>query len=346
MQEKTRLHSESTKETYIIDRLIGSGSFGSVYLATDADTGSIVAIKKVLQDRRFKNRELAILQQLDHPHIVNLLSAFFVKSGEEQNLFMVMEYVPETLARIIRQYNKAKQHMPLVLVKLYTYQMVRALLYLHHLGIATRDCKPQNVLIDPKTHVVKLCDMGSSKILKPGEANVAYICSRFYRAPELIFAATEYTCAIDMWSLGAVLGEMINGVPMFPGESSVDQLVEIIKVLGTPSHEQILAMNPNYTEFKFPQVKAQPIARLFKTRNAPEAMEMLTGMLQYDPEMRLTARDALVHKYFDELRAAARSNVIPGAGNKAIPESLFTFNHAEQTALGPDLIDKLIAKTF
>jgi glycogen synthase kinase 3 beta len=257
-----------------------------------------------------------------------------------------MEYVPETLARIIRQYNKAKQHMPLVLVKLYTYQMVRALLYLHHLGIATRDCKPQNVLIDPKTHVVKLCDMGSSKILKPGEANVAYICSRFYRAPELIFAATEYTCAIDMWSLGAVLGEMINGVPMFPGESSVDQLVEIIKVLGTPSHEEILAMNPNYTEFKFPQVQPQPIARLFKTRGVPEAMELLTGLLQYDPEMRLTAKDALVHKYFDELRAAARSHVIPGTGNKAIPESLFSFNQADQAALGPDLIDKLNAQTF
>lgn len=99
--------------------------------------------------------------------------------------------------------------------------------------------------------------MISAKKLSPGEPNVAYICSRYYRAPELIFGATKYTTAIDIWSLGCVLGELIIGQPLFPGTSSVDQLVKIIKILGTPSKKEIEAMNKNYTEFKFPHVETK-----------------------------------------------------------------------------------------
>jgi kinase len=81
---------------------------------------------------------------------------------------------------------------------------------------------------------------------------VSYICSRYYRAPELIFGATEYNNSIDVWSVGCVMAELLLGQPLFPGESGVDQLVEIIKVLGTPTREMIHTMNPNYSEFKFP----------------------------------------------------------------------------------------------
>jgi serine/threonine protein kinase len=112
--------------------------------------------------------------------------------------------------------------------------------------------------VNPHTHQVKLCDFGSAKVLVKGEPNISYICSRYYRAPELIFGATEYTTAIDVWSAGCVLAELLLGQPLFPGESGVDQLVEIIKVLGTPTREEIKCMNPNYTEFKFPQIKAHP----------------------------------------------------------------------------------------
>jgi len=106
--------------------------------------------------------------------------------------------------------------------------------------------------------VLKLCDFGSAKILVANEPNISYICSRYYRAPELIFGATDYTTAIDIWSAGCVMGEMFLGRPLFPGESGVDQLVEIIKVLGTPSRQEIRAMNQNYTEFRFPQIKVSP----------------------------------------------------------------------------------------
>lgn len=107
-----------------------------------------------------------------------------------------------------------------------------------------------------------MCDFGSAKILVANEPNISYICSRYYRAPELIFGSTDYTTAIDIWSTGCVMGEMFLGRPLFPGESGVDQLVEIIKVLGTPTRQEIRAMNKNYTEFRFPQIKVSQARRV------------------------------------------------------------------------------------
>jgi serine/threonine protein kinase len=168
----------------------------------------------------------------------------------------VLEFVPDTVYKISRHYSKLRQVPPLICMKLYVYQMCRSLAYLHGVGICHRDIKPQNLLVDSRTHVLKLCDFGSAKALAPGEPSVSYICSRYYRAPELIFGATEYSTSIDVWSAGCVAAELMLGHPLFPGDTGVDQLVEIIKVLGTPTKAEVEAMNPNYTDFKFPQVRA------------------------------------------------------------------------------------------
>ncbi|GJY86483.1 shaggy-related protein kinase alpha [Tanacetum coccineum] len=130
--------------SYMAERVVGQGSFGIVFQAKCLESGEAVAIKKVLQDKRYKNREL-------------------------------------------------------------------------------QKC------VNPHTHQLKLCDFGSAKVLVKGEPNISYICSRYYRAPELIFGATEYTSAIDVWSVGCVMAEFLLGQPLFPGESGVDQLVEIIQ---------------------------------------------------------------------------------------------------------------------
>ncbi|CAF3290242.1 unnamed protein product [Rotaria socialis] len=295
----------SEEISYTDTKVIGNGSFGVVYQAKIVHSNEQVAIKKVLQDKRFKNRELQIMKRLDHQNIVQLKFFFFSsgdKSKEEVYLNLVLEFVPETVYRVARHYTKQKQTIPLLYVKLYIYQLFRALAYIHSFGICHRDIKPQNLLLDPETSILKLCDFGSAKQLIKGEPNVSYICSRYYRAPELIFGAIDYTCYIDVWSSGCVLAELLLGQPIFPGESGVDQLVEIIKVLGTPSREQIRQMNPNYQEFRFPQIKAHPWHKVFRNRTPPMAIDLVCRLLDYTPLTRLTPLEACAHAFFDELR--------------------------------------------
>lgn len=318
------------------EKAVGKGSFGEVFLARIFETNEVVAIKKVLQDRRFKNRELQIMKSLNHQCVVHLKHHFYTKqrssnssssrrsalssssrklqpidpstATENDDLYLniVMEYVPDTVFRFLCQYTRKNDFMPMIYVKLFTYQMCRALNYIHTNNICHRDIKPQNLLIDPVKGILKLCDFGSAKQLQPNEPNVSYICSRYYRAPELIFGATNYTTAIDIWSIGCVFGEMLIGQPLFAGESSVDQLVEIIRVLGTPTRQEVETMNKNYTEFKFPQVKPHSWAKVFSVQKhqpvPPEAIDLIQKFLQYNPKKRILPLDALAHPFFDELR--------------------------------------------
>jgi serine/threonine protein kinase len=329
--------------TYNADRVIGNGSFGVVYQATIAETGETVAIKKVFQDRRYKNRELQIMKELVHPNVVALRNAFYTSGDKADELYLnvVMDYVPETIYRVQRHYSKLRQSVPILLVKLYSYQLLRAVAHIHSVGICHRDIKPQNLLVDSVRHSLKICDFGSAKRLVRGEPNVSYICSRYYRAPELIFGATDYTPAIDMWSSGCVVAEMLIGQPLFPGESGVDQLVEIIKVLGTPTRDQILSMNPNYTEFKFPQIKRQPWTKVFKARTPPEAISFVDSLLVYSPVGRPAPLEALQHSFFDELRQLGCR--LPNGA--ALPE-LFNWTPEEVASAGSELLRRLTPEWY
>ncbi|XP_023315967.1 glycogen synthase kinase-3 beta isoform X2 [Trichogramma pretiosum] len=325
---------------YTDTKVIGNGSFGVVYQAKLCETGETVAIKKVLQDKRFKNRELQIMRRLEHCNIVKL-KYFFYSSGDKKDevyLNLVLEYIPETVYKVARHYSKSKQTIPISFIKLYMYQLFRSLAYIHSLGICHRDIKPQNLLLDPETGILKLCDFGSAKHLVKGEPNVSYICSRYYRAPELIFGAIDYTTKIDVWSAGCVLAELLLGQPIFPGDSGVDQLVEIIKVLGTPTRDQIREMNPNYTEFKFPQIKSHPWQKVFRARTPPEAMDLVASLLEYTPSRRMTPLSACAHSFFDELRE--QGTRLPNA--RELPP-LFNFTEHE-LRIQPQLNSVLIPK--
>ncbi|XP_016986425.1 protein kinase shaggy isoform X4 [Drosophila rhopaloa] len=327
--------------SYTDTKVIGNGSFGVVFQAKLCDTGELVAIKKVLQDRRFKNRELQIMRKLEHCNIVKLLY-FFYSSGEKRDevfLNLVLEYIPETVYKVARQYAKTKQTIPINFIRLYMYQLFRSLAYIHSLGICHRDIKPQNLLLDPETAVLKLCDFGSAKQLLHGEPNVSYICSRYYRAPELIFGAINYTTKIDVWSAGCVLAELLLGQPIFPGDSGVDQLVEVIKVLGTPTREQIREMNPNYTEFKFPQIKSHPWQKVFRIRTPTEAINLVSLLLEYTPSARITPLKACAHPFFDELRMEG-NHTLPN-GREMPP--LFNFTEHE-LSIQPSLVPQLLPK--
>eukprot|EP00762_Andalucia_godoyi_P003207 ANDGO_01003.mRNA.1 Shaggy-related protein kinase gamma len=312
--------------SYAAERVIGHGSFGVVFQAKIVETGEMVAIKKVLQDRRYKNRELQIMRMVSHKNVVNMRH-FFYSAGEKPDevyLNLVLEFVPDTVYRFYRSYVRGRQEVPLLFVKLFAYQLLRSLNYIHVLGICHRDIKPQNLLIDANAGVLKLCDFGSAKQLIKGEPNVSYICSRYYRAPELIFGATDYTPSIDVWSAGCVIAEMLVGAPLFPGESSVDQLVEIIKVLGTPTREQIEDMNKNYTEFKFPQIKGCAWNKVFRPTVTPQAVDLVSKLLQYSPAKRIGLLEACLHPFFDEIRQA--STRLP---NGAVLPPLFDWTDEE-----------------
>lgn len=309
----TRVNADGTTTNqdlaYEHTKAIGQGSFGTVYSAHLCTNGVLVAIKKVLQDRRFKNRELSIMKRLSHPNIVQLLYYFYSSGSNRQDadvyLNLVMEYVPENVYRQIRYYHNQRPHqtMPLIYVKLYIYQLFRAVNYIHKDNICHRDIKPQNLLCNPGTGQLKLCDFGSAKQLVPEETNVAYICSRYYRAPELILCAVHYTCAIDVWSCGCVLGELLLNQPLFPGETGVDQLVEIIKILGTPNHAQIEEMNPGAAQqFRFPPVRPHPWNRVFRPRTPQSAISLATTILEFTPLRRIKPVVALHHEFFKELR--------------------------------------------
>lgn len=328
----------ASEVSYMDAKVIGNGSFGVVYQARLCNTGELVAIKKVLQDKRFKNRELQIMRKLDHQNIVRLLY-FFYSSGDKKDevyLNLVLEFVPETVYKVSRHYSKNKQTLPPIYIKVYMYQLFRSLAYIHSQGVCHRDIKPQNLLLDPDSGILKLCDFGSAKQLVRGEPNVSYICSRYYRAPELIFGATDYTSQIDVWSAGCVLAELLLGQPIFPGDSGVDQLVEIIKVLGTPTREQIREMNPNYQEFKFPQIKAHPWSKVFRPRTTSEAIDLISQLLEYTPSRRISPLDACAHPFFDELRDP--NSRLPNS--RELP-SLFNFS-ALELAIKPSLNSKLL----
>ncbi|KAM0700033.1 hypothetical protein Q7P36_000244 [Cladosporium allicinum] len=356
------LTGETKEMQYTQCKIVGNGSFGVVFQTKLSPSGEDAAIKRVLQDKRFKNRELQIMRIVRHPNIVEL-KAFYYSNGDrvrdtdalmgvqtalmaaqkdEVYLNLVLEFVPETVYRASRHFNKLKTTMPILEVKLYIYQLFRSLAYIHSQGICHRDIKPQNLLLDPNSGILKLCDFGSAKILVENEPNVSYICSRYYRAPELIFGATNYTTKIDVWSTGCVMAELMLGQPLFPGESGIDQLVEIIKVLGTPTRDQIRTMNPNYMEHKFPQIKPHPFNKVFRKAD-PNAIDLISKLLEYTPTQRLSAIEAMVHPFFDELRDpnlklpdSRHANGAP----KDMP-NLFEFSHHE-LSIAPNLNHRLV----
>ncbi|QLG72388.1 hypothetical protein HG535_0D00960 [Zygotorulaspora mrakii] len=329
--------NEPIQISYPTTEVVGHGSFGVVFTTTIEETNEMVAIKKVLQDRRFKNRELEIMKLLKHKNIIDLKYYFYEKDTQgEVYLNLILDFMPQSLYQRLRHFVHQQSVMPRLEIKCYMYQLFKALNYLHHhTNVCHRDIKPQNLLVNPNNWELKLCDFGSAKQLKPSEPNVSYICSRYYRAPELIFGATNYTNQIDVWSSACVMAELLLGQPMFPGESGIDQLVEIIKILGTPSKQEICAMNPNYMEHKFPQIKPIPLNKVFKKED-DSTVEFLNNMLRYDPLERFNSLQCLCSTYFDELRYS-QDNL------REIVNNLDLLHFDYQTELGHLTNDQLAA---
>lgn len=301
----------STSPNYTPTRVIDKGSFGVVFEARvgTGNDGRIVAIKKVLQDPRYKNRELKIMKMLNNDYVC-CMENHFLSSGRKDQVYLnlVLQFMPTTIYTELKRLKKAGKKMDFMDARSYCLQLYAGLNYVHTSGVCHRDIKPQNVLIDPKKRSLKICDFGSAKKLEPGQPNIAYICSRYYRAPELIFGAEEYTTAIDIWSAGCVVAELALGVPIFAGKTMIKQLAEIMKILGTPKKDEIFAMNKDYTGFKLPSVPRLDWKKVFRPdkrgEHVMELVEFVKGFLQYVPTKRPTAAQALKHSFFAPLKVA------------------------------------------
>lgn len=293
---------------YKLGPIIGRGTFGSVFVGFLPQLNDQkVAVKQVLQDRRYRNRELPLMRSLRHCNVVTLLY-FFLQEVNQQNqklsdivLNLVMEYIPQSVI-VLTTKSDRRIGVPVFTIKLCMYQIFRALAYIHSNSICHRDIKPSNLLFDSKTGILKICDFGSAKHLVKTEKNVSYICSRYYRAPELLFGATDYTNMIDVWSTGVVFTELLNGQPLFHGESGIDQLVLIISKMGTPTKDQIKELNQNYVKYDLPQLKALSLQSFFQPKTPSEAIDLMSKIFEYKPSQRIGGLRACAHSFFDELR--------------------------------------------
>jgi glycogen synthase kinase 3 beta len=343
-QPKRTVKEEGDIESYDWRKVIGQGTFGVVYKAIDLTTKKTVAIKKVYQDPNYRNREFMIVVELDHINCIKVHNYFFTSDAQKKSskkatyLNLVMDYVPETLYRVLRYYRKKGMDFPDPLGKIYSYQMFRSLAYIHALGIVHRDIKPQNILIDTGNHRLVMCDFGSAKKIKPGEKSVAYICSRYYRAPELILGQDKYGPTIDVWSIGCVMAEMFLGEPIFPGASSKDQMIKIMDLLGTPTQTEVTAMCKN-ARVRLPNIQPTDFKKRFKRSTNPQAIDLLKKILCYDPNERITPLEALMHPYFDELRRQR----LTINGKKIV--DLFNFNDAELSS-NPGLKGSLVPQWY
>lgn len=296
---KKRLKLIREWRTYEILELVGKGAFGVVfrgYLKSDPQTA--VAIKQVKFDASFCNREVFILGLLNHPNCVRMIKHFVENSKDfgEKTMNIIMEYHPHNLDRAIHHLPKLSAYR-LQCIRSYAYQLCLAVEHLHSKSICHRDIKPQNILIDFTGQKLVLGDMGSAKIIgDKASKSVAYVCSRFYRAPEMIVGDENYGLETDIWSLGCVLAEMWIGQPLFQGENSKDQFVKIMHVLGSPTQLDLENMAGNI-EVDLPRVEGVGLTSALGPCDQLFA-DIVWQMLQYNPKRRLSAVDAKSHPFF------------------------------------------------
>lgn len=172
-------------------------------------------------------------------------------------------------------------------------------------SIMHRDLKPQNLLIDLKTRTIKLADFGLGRVFSLPVAKYTHeVVTLWYRAPEILLGTRLYSTAVDMWSVGCILAEMILGRPLFSGESEIEQLLAIFRILGTPTSNTWTDVKQLRDWHEYPQWKTQHLATAFSglASLGADGVELLTQMVQLAPNNRISAIDALNNPYFNDIR--------------------------------------------
>ena len=141
-----------------------------------------------------------------------------------------------------------------------------------------------------------------------------YVATRWYRAPELLLS-NFYGKEVDIWAIGCIMGEITDGDPLFPGESEIDQLFCIQKIVGKlpPSLQEKFDENPRFVGFKFPELsKPETLEKKYVGKISSKALNLLSGMLTMEVNKRLTAIECLAHPFFDGIREDEIENLIQG----------------------------------
>ncbi|GMF49275.1 unnamed protein product [Phytophthora fragariaefolia] len=294
---------------YEVLGVIGEGAYGVVLKCHNKETNETVAIKKFKENedddpmvRKTTLREVKMLRFLKHGNIVALKEAFRRKG----RLYLVFEYVEKNLLEVLED---KPNGVDSELVRSYIFQLCCAIHYCHVNNVVHRDIKPENLLVNTSNgeHSLRLCDFGFARSL-PSNGNVCdlteYVATRWYRAPELLLGDTKYSRSVDIWAIGCIMGELIEGQPMFPGESEIDQLYLIQKMLGPlqKRHMELFATNPRFSGLKIPEVKVpETLSRRYCGRVSKKAISFLEGAIRLCPEDRFTSEECLKHPYFEGL---------------------------------------------
>lgn len=282
---------------------VGEGTYGVVYKARDVTNNEVVALKKIRLEADDEGvpstaiREISLLKELKDDNIVKLLDIVHA----DNKLYLVFEFLDVDLKRYMDQSNKEVPGFSLSLdiVKKFTHQLSSGLLYCHSHRILHRDLKPQNLLIN-KHNNLKLADFGLARAFGiPMRTYTHEVVTLWYRAPEVLLGSRHYSTGVDMWSVGCIFAEMVlKGMPLFPGDSEIDQIFKIFRILGTPNEENWPGVRqlPDY-KGTFPQWSTQDLARIVPELDE-DGIDFLTQMLTYDSAKRISAKRALIHPYF------------------------------------------------
>ncbi|KAM0789457.1 hypothetical protein ACM66B_000279 [Microbotryomycetes sp. NB124-2] len=296
---------QSCRSVYNYERLneIEEGSYGIVFRARCKTTSDIVALKKIKMDKE-KNgfpitslREIQTLMVCNHDNIVRVRE--IVVGDTLTQVFIVMDFVEHDLKTLL-----STMPTPFLAseIKTLMMQLLSAMALCHDNWIIHRDLKTSNLLMNNRGQI-KVADFGLARTYgDPLGDMTQLVVTLWYRAPELLFGATEYSTAVDMWSIGCIFGELILKEPLLPGKGEIDQVSKIFKLLGRPTEEMWPGMTklPNVKSFNL--ASAQPFSTLRQTFRylTQHGLDLMQGLLTYDPDKRLTAEQALKHPYFQE----------------------------------------------
>lgn len=283
-------------DKYVLEEMIGEGTFGIIYKAKEKASNDLVAIKKFKTvDEVAIKREIQTCSMLNHPNIVSYRTSF----RYDGVFYLVFDYVCEDLVQLL---SKHKSGVSPQKAQLIIFQLCKALEYCHSNRVIHRDVKPDNILLD-RNGTIKLCDFGIARTVHfDGDPLSDYVSTRWYRPPEQELRLGRYSFNADIWSVGCVLMELLTGRPLFPGNTQIEQLNLIQRYLGPLP----LALYPKVPRgvVSYP-APCHCFQDLLGARCLPVgALDFLTDTLQLDPRLRLTAKECLNHPFLRPLRDA------------------------------------------